>query len=349
MSRSAMRAACAVVVATGFACGGTQAGDAPASDAAAVITPEIQAHLDAALEAAGSDHKPLYDRVCAQAATLSRRADYAAPGGVRSAGGGGASQGPPPRSEWYAEPVQVFDNLYFVGQTEYTAWAITTSEGIIIIDPIYDYSVEAEVVEGLTKLGLDPSTIRYVLISHAHGDHVGGARLLQERYGAHVIMGEDDWALLERSGGSWPKPVRDMVAEDGQQLRLGSTTLTLYVTPGHTPGTISTIIPVTDGGIPHVAALWGGTAYNFLGSDDQAMWFQRYIESSQRFAQLARAAGADVLISNHSRFDGSKTKLPALANRRPGDPHPFVVGGESIQRYLTVGEECAKAGLLGVS
>jgi metallo-beta-lactamase class B len=69
----------------------------------------------------------------------------------------------------------VFDNLYFVGQTEYSAWAITTSAGIILMDAIFDYSVEDEVVGGLTALGLDPNQIKYVVISHAHGDHVGGA------------------------------------------------------------------------------------------------------------------------------------------------------------------------------
>jgi metallo-beta-lactamase class B len=52
--------------------------------------------------------------------------------------------------------VKVFDNLYFVGQTEYSAWAVTTSEGIIVIDTIWDYSVEDEIVGGLTKLGFDP-------------------------------------------------------------------------------------------------------------------------------------------------------------------------------------------------
>ena len=48
----------------------------------------------------------------------------------------------PPREQWHAEPVKVFDNLYFVGQTEYSAWAVTTSDGIILIDTIFDYSVE---------------------------------------------------------------------------------------------------------------------------------------------------------------------------------------------------------------
>lgn len=60
---------------------------------------------------------------------------------------------------------------------------------------------------------------------------------------------------------------------------------------------------------------------------------------------MARS-GADVLISNHSEFNGSSTKLPALAKRKPGEPHPCVIGNDNVQRYLTVADECAKAGLL---
>jgi hypothetical protein len=56
--------------------------------------------------------------------------------------------------------VKVFDKLYFVGRTEYSAWALTTSAGIILIDTLWDYSVEDEVVKGLTKLGLDPTAIK---------------------------------------------------------------------------------------------------------------------------------------------------------------------------------------------
>ena len=85
------------------------------------------------------------------------------------------------------------------------------------------------------------------------------ARYLQERFGARVILSQADWNLLETDAGGWPKATRDMVATDGQTLTLGDTTLTFYLAPGHTLGTISTIIPLKDGGRSHVAALWGGT------------------------------------------------------------------------------------------
>ena len=76
----------------------------------------------------------------------------------------------------------MFDNLYFVGQSEYSAWAVTTSEGIILIDTLFDYSVEEEVAGGLKKLSLDPATIRYAVVTHPHPDHHGGAKFLQDRY-----------------------------------------------------------------------------------------------------------------------------------------------------------------------
>jgi metallo-beta-lactamase class B len=88
-------------------------------------------------------------------------------GGAAGAGRrGGGPPAPPARETWHAEPAKVFDNMYYVGMTEFSSWAITTSQGIILIDAIYDYSVEDEVVGGLKKLGLNPADIKYVLISH---------------------------------------------------------------------------------------------------------------------------------------------------------------------------------------
>jgi metallo-beta-lactamase class B len=77
-------------------------------------------------------------------------------------------------------------------------------------------------------------------------------------------------------------------------------------------------------------------------------WFETYIQSAERFRGIIEKAGADVLIANHTIFDRSKIKLPALAKRKAGEPHPYVVGNESIKRYLTVAGECAKAGLLAL-
>ena len=303
----------------------------------------VDDRLTRARDASGKDFDALYGVTC----DLVRSAAAAAPAAPAA-----AASGPPARATWHAEPAKVFDNVYFVGQSEYSAWAVTTSAGIILMDAIFDYSVEDEVVNGLKTLGLDPAQIKYVVISHAHGDHVGGAGFLQKR-GARIVMSPADWDLMERTKVDYLKPTRDIVATDGQKLTLGDTTVTLYITPGHTLGTISSLIPVKDGGRPHVAAYWGGTAFNWLRGPAQyitperpaSFWFTQYAASARRFRDLAARAGADVLLSNHTNFDGSKTKIPALRARAAGAAHPYVVGKDAVRRYLTVADECARAGL----
>jgi metallo-beta-lactamase class B len=308
----------------------------------------VEAHVAAAKAAAGTDHGALFDRLCTPPAP--RVAAPARPEGTATP----RPAGPPSRDTWHTAPAKVFDNLYFVGEKEYSAWAVTTSEGIILIDAIFHYSVDEQVVQGLTTLGLDPKTIKYVIISHAHSDHAAGARHLQDRFGSRVILSQADWELLDRDRGNWPKPKRDMIATDGQRLTLGDTTVTLYLTPGHTLGTLSMLIPVRDHGRPHLAAAWGGTAFNwqsgsaaYISPERPAkFWFDTYIDSARRFRSIVGAAGADVIIANHTNFDGSKRKIPALAARTASDPHPYVIGKDAVQRYLTVAEECAKAAAL---
>jgi hypothetical protein len=178
----------------------------------------------------------------------------------RGGGGGGGQRGTPDRSTWYAEPVKVFDNLYFLGQSEYSVWALASSEGFILLDAIFDYSVEEEVDGGMKKLGLDPTKIKYAILSHAHADHFGGGKFLQDKYGARAIMGAADWDAVERMNGT--KPKRDMVATDGQKITVGDVSVTMYLTPGHTPGNISSIFQVKDNGRTHTVALWGGTGLN---------------------------------------------------------------------------------------
>jgi len=298
----------------------------------------VETHVNAAKLAGAAAFPGLFERICSpEALRPPAVASGPAATGVRS--------GPPERSTWHAEPVKVFDNLYFFGEKEYSVWAVTTSAGIIVIDTIFDYSVEDEVVGGMKKLGLDPNNIKFAIVSHGHYDHSGGARFLQEHFGTKVLMSAADWDLLDRNTRDPAKPKRDMVATDGMKLTLGDTTLTMYITPGHTPGTISTLVPVKDRGAPHLAAAWGGTAFNFARSPEA---FRIYINSAERFRNIVEQAGADAIIANHTNFDGSKVKLPQVVARGANDPNPYIVGKSGVLAYLTVADECAKAGLLSL-
>lgn len=296
----------------------------------------VAQHVEAARRAAGQEHGFIFGQLCAEPI----KAIKAAP-----AVGEVPAELPStdPARKWYAEPARVFDDLFFLGQTGFSVWGLRTSEGLILVDAIFDYSVEDEVIGGLKKLGIDPKEIRYLIISHAHGDHSGGAGILQQ-HGARVVMSEADWKLYE-AGNDKIKARRDIVATDGMPITLGNTTVRVYLTPGHTHGTLSTVLPVHDNGKAHTAALWGGTLFNFRDQPDDPRdaRLKVYAESAARFREVARSVNADILLSNHTAYDGTTVKLPALAHRKAGQPHPYVIGADAVQRYFRVAEECAVA------
>ena len=155
-------------------------------------------------------------------------------------------------------------------------------------------------------------------------------------------MSEADWELHE-NGPNKIKATRDVVATDGMEITLGDTTVSVHLTPGHTHGTLSTILPVHDNGTPHVAALWGGTLFNFRDAPDDPRDSRLgvYAESAAKFREIATAAGTDILLSNHTAYDGTTVKLPRLSERPAGAPHPYVIGKDAASRYFTVAEECA--------
>jgi metallo-beta-lactamase class B len=93
----------------------------------------------------------------------------------------------------------------------------------------------------------------------------------------------------------------------------------MYLTPGHTLGTISTLVPVRDGDRMHLVAEWGGTGFNF---DHSRARFETYAASAQRFGNIVAQVGADVHIANHTNQDNSPANMAALEKRKAGDPHP---------------------------
>ena len=303
----------------------------------------VDSHIAAARTAAGLDYRATFVNLCLPSAPRG--------GGAGPAGRGATATPPTPdRATWYAPPFKVFENLYWLGTRQHSSWALQTSAGLIIIDTNFAWATEPEIIEGLTTLGLNPRDIKYVIISHAHGDHDQGAAELQKRYGAKVVMGAPDWEVtLQRpataAGGV---PTRDItVGSDGMKLALGDTSVEIIATPGHTPGTLSYVFPVKDQGRTVMVAYSGGTLTGAFGTNG-ARW-DEYIASQRKIGKAAADARASVLLSNHSEYDDAYTKSRLLASpRQAGENHPFIVGSDAVQRYFTVMTECATASKLRV-
>jgi metallo-beta-lactamase class B len=161
-------------------------------------------------------------------------------------------------------------------------------------------------------------------------------------------MGAPDWEATLKRPATAPGgvPRRDIaVGPEGRKLTLGDTTVDIVATPGHSPGTLSYVFPVKDQGRTLMVAYSGGTLTGAFGADG-ARW-DEYIASQRRIAKVAADAGASVLLSNHSEYDGAYTKARLIAApRQPGENHPFIVGPDAVQRYFTVMAECAMASKL---
>ena len=319
---------------------------------------QVDIHVANARTAAGQDHRNTFINLCiprtvggggfgppAAAGGPAGPGAAPRPAGPPAGFGGG---GTPDRAGWYAPPYQVFDNLYWLGTRQHSSWALTTSEGIIIIDTNFAWATQPEIIDGLTTLGLDPNDIEYVIISHGHGDHDQGAAELQSRFGAKVVMGEGDWetTLARPATATGGVPTKDIsVGPEGLKLTLGDVTVDIVSTPGHSPGTLSYVFPVQNEGETVMVAYSGGTLTGNFGTDG-ARWDQ-YIDSQRRIAEAAAAANATVILSNHSEYDGAYTKARLLlAPRVEGENHPFITGADRVQAYFTVMQECATASKL---
>jgi metallo-beta-lactamase class B len=246
------------------------------------------------------------------------------------------------------EPVKLFDNLYAAGDSETLVHAITTSEGIVLIDSGFADEVETVLVPGLIQLGLDPADVKLVLLGHGHADHYGGAAYFQSRYGTRVGTTEADWETIAQAPAdgprSAPKPLRDLIVREGVPIVLGDTSIAPIAVPGHTPGALAYIFPVFDGGMRHVAGLFGGTV---LAADYVSRpGLMQYIDSIAHYLEVAERMEVDVEVQNHPIFDDTPARVAALATRRPGDPHPFVMGTDRYLRFWKIVSECMQAQII---
>ena len=215
-------------------------------------------------------------------------------------------------------PFQVFDNLYYVGAKWVSAWLLETDQGLILFDTLYGELTDL-VIDGIRELGFDPNDIRYVVVTHAHYDHIGGAKRMQDEFGAVVLMTAEDWDMVEEDPvyREYPKPMRHLLVTDNGTVNLGRTGLRFIKTPGHTVGVASTRFTVYDNGFPFQAFMFGGVGLNFEGVERTEM----YIASVKRLQQMG---DIEVNIPNHAASGDVFARYELLKERQEGQPHPFI-------------------------
>jgi metallo-beta-lactamase class B len=208
-----------------------------------------------------------------------------------------------------AGPVRIAGPLYFVGTRGLSAWLITTSEGLIVVNtgmPGSGPQIEASI----RKLGMDPEDIEILLTCHAHVDHVGGHAYLQKLSGARVAMMAEEAPLMESGGkldfryGGIPafafEPVKvGQVLHDGDAIALGGVTLTARRTPGHTKGSTTYVMDVVEGGKTYTVVFPDGTSVNpgyRLGKDPS---YPGIADDYRRTFRVLESLAPDIWLAPH--------------------------------------------------
>ncbi len=216
---------------------------------------------------------------------------------------------------------KVIGNVYYVGTDDLGSFLITTPEGNILINSDFEDTVP-QIRASVEKLGFKFTDIKILLGSHAHGDHMEGDARVKEMTGAQVMVMEQDVpAISKMTPGNKPHPI-DRVLHDGDEVKLGGTTLVAHLTPGHTKGCTTWTMKANEGGKSYNVVILGSIGVNpgyvLVGNKDYPQIADDYVKGFK----VLRSLPCDVFLASHARFYDLQTKYAKL--EKGGGPNPFI-------------------------
>lgn len=232
----------------------------------------------------------------------------------------------------YFEPVKIWGNLYFVGTEPASVHIIDTGEGLIMLDTGYQQSLYL-VIHNMHLLGLNPMDVKYIMLTHGHIDHLGGAKALKELTGAKTVLGRPDRDYangkldltyakeLDMEYNEAFEP--DILIDDGDKICLGNTEITAVATPGHTPGAMSYFFDVYDGDRKMRAGLHGGMGINTLSTEFLTRYdlpFSLRDDFKNSMIRLGEEK-VDIFLGNHMQHNDTIGKAERVKN---GETDAFI-------------------------
>lgn len=176
----------------------------------------------------------------------------------------------------YVHPFRIFGNVWYVGDSWVCVHLIDTGDGLLLLDG-GNIGATAMLVNAIWEAGFNPADVKWMVMSHGHLDHIGGALFFRRMFGTKLYLGEPDarnfrekpeLSIIQDAG------VRDENVfevnheiKDGEKIRFGNTEMQFYLVPGHTDGVISAFFDVTDGKQTLRAGYFGGFGFNTMQKD----------------------------------------------------------------------------------
>lgn len=228
----------------------------------------------------------------------------------------------------YIKPSKIFGNLYFIGIRAVCTHLIDTKDGLIVIDPGYFESLHI-IVNNIWELGFRPTDIKYIVVTHAHSDHMESVEALVAMSGAKTFIGKDDLPLLTGETFQYPrKPFKpDVLLEDGDIITLGNTSIKCVSTPGHTDGTMSFFFDVTDGEKKYRAGMFGGAGTNTLRKDFMLEHNLPFSNRNKMIDSINKIKNekVELFLGNHLNNNNTEQKLAMLESC---DVNPFIANSQ---------------------
>ncbi|HEY3824264.1 MAG TPA: subclass B3 metallo-beta-lactamase [Bryobacteraceae bacterium] len=217
-------------------------------------------------------------------------------------------------------PFKVIGNIYYVGTDDLGSYLINTPDGNILINSDFDDTVP-QIKASVEKLGFRFTDIKILLGSHAHGDHMDGDARVKELSGAQVMVMEQDIpAISKMTPGGKPHPI-DRVLHDGDEVKLGGTTLVAHLTPGHTKGCTTWTMKAEENGKSYNVVILGSIGVNpgyvLVNNKD----YPQIAEDYAKGFKVLRSLPCDVFLGSHGRFFNMQEKYAKL---QKGGPNPFI-------------------------
>jgi metallo-beta-lactamase class B len=232
-------------------------------------------------------------------------------------------------------PHKVIGSVYYVGSEQLASYLITTPEGHILINSSFETTVPV-IRAGVEKLGFKFTDIKILLGSHAHGDHMEGDALVKELTKAQVMAMEQDVPALRtmRPGGK-EHPI-DRVLHDGDEVKLGGTTLVAHKTAGHTKGCTTWTLRAQEAGKAYnvliSCSIGVNPGYVLVNNRDYPEIADDYVRSFK----VMRSLPVDVFLGAHGSFYNLTEKYARL--EKGGGPNPFI-DPEGFKQYVDRSEK----------
>lgn len=241
------------------------------------------------------------------------------------------------------KPFRVIANIYYVGASEVTSFLITTPKGHILIDSGFAETVP-QIQNNLKTLGFRLEDVKILLNTQAHYDHAGGLAELKKLTNAKLFASEAD-ALLMSNGGKgdfafgdkypYASVKSDRILRDKDEIKLGGTTLTAILTPGHTKGSTTLTMKVKDKGKNYNVVFLSSTTtpgYKLLNNAG----YPNIISDYDYTFRLLKSLPCDVFLASHGNFFSLQEKIKKL-EETPG-VNPFV-DPQSFKDFLEESEK----------